>query len=250
MRQTSKFILFFIVLTLPLLGFSQRWKLQRAEFTGGIGGVNYFGDIGGTADESNWFGLKDLELAYTRPNINFGGRYRLNEIMNVKGNIIFGYLEASDVGSRNEPRNFAFSTSILEVSAQYEYSIIPESTPLNFSIGNLRRGLLSSSANLNTYVFIGVGMNLFSVKPLARMEGSRRFDGSKNMSFLIPLGVGIKYPIAKQLHLSFEIGGRWTTSDYLDGYTSEHSKFNDIYYFSLLSVVYKINTSYRRLFNF
>jgi hypothetical protein len=250
MKQFRKYILFALLIVIPVLGFSQRWKLQRAEISGGIGGVNYFGDIGGTADESNWFGLKDLEINYTRPNMNIGGRYRINDIMNVKANIIFGYLEGSDEGSRNEARNYAFSSSVLEISGQYEYSIIPESAPLNFSLGNLRRGLRSASANLNTYVFAGLGAVFFDVKPLADLDGSNRFESNKSMSLVFPAGVGIKYPIARQLHLGLEIGGRFATSDYLDGFTSEFSNSTDIYYFSLLYVVYKINTSNRRLFNF
>jgi hypothetical protein len=246
MSSHRKYILIIILTFLSVQVFSQRWKFQRFEITAGIGSSNYFGDIGGTADESNLFGLKDIELSYTRPNINIGGRYRLQKDMNIKGNFIFGYLEASDVGSKNEPRNFAFSSSVYELSFQYEYSIIPEETPVNFSIGNLRRGLRSSKASLNTYVFAGIGGTFFNTKPLSDFDGSDRFDGGNNFSLVIPVGIGVKYPINSQIGIGFELGGRWSTSDYLDGFASKYSSHNDIYYFSLLNVVFKMDTKYRR----
>jgi hypothetical protein len=250
MNHFIKNIFLIILILLPLVSFSQRWKLQRAEITGGVGGVNYFGDIGGSPDDTKLLGLKDLEISYTRPNINLGGRYRINETMNVKLNMIFGYLEGSDEGSKNASRNYAFSSSVYEISGQFEYSIIPESTPINYSIGNLRRGLRSSQAKLNTYVFGGLGAAFFSVKPLADLEDSDRFNDSKSMSLVFPLGVGIKYPLTSQLHIGFELGGRFATSDYLDGFTSKFSSSTDIYYFSLINVVYKISTANRRLFGF
>jgi hypothetical protein len=250
MSKHTKYIILLIIILLPLAGISQRWKLQRAEITGGLGGVNYFGDIGGSPDDTKLLGLKDLEISYTRPNINFGGRYRLDERMNVKANLIFGYVEGSDANSKNASRNYAFSSSVFEISGQYEYSIIPESTPVNFSIGNLRRGLKSSSAKLNTYVFAGLGGVFFNVKPLDDLEDSDRFDDSKSVSLVVPMGIGLKYPITNQIHVGFELGGRWTTTDYLDGFTSEFSNAYDIYYFTLLNVVMKIETSNRRLFKF
>src|SRR6056297_1054009 len=246
MKPYKRYILLLGLIFFSVQLFSQRWKLQRLEVTAGIGSSHYFGDIGGTADESNLFGLKDIELRYSRPNVNIGARYRLEEDMNIKGNLVFGYLESSDDGSRNEPRNFAFSSSVYELSFQFEYSIIPEKTPVNFSIGNLRRGLKSSKAALNTYVFAGIGGIFFSAKPLADFDGSDRFDGGNSFSLVIPVGVGVKYPINSQIGIGFELGGRWSTSDYLDGFASKYSSHNDIYYFSLLNVVFKMDTKYRR----
>jgi len=250
MKKISKYLLIIFLFSIPFAGFGQKWKLQRAEITGGMGGVNYFGDIGGSPDDSKWLGLKDLEISYTRPNINFGGRYRLNDRMNLKVNFVFGYIEGSDAGSKNASRNYSFSSSMYELSGQYEYSLIPESTPINFSIGNLRRGLRSSSAKLNTYVFAGLGGIFFNVKPLDDLESSGRFDDSKNFSLVIPAGVGIKYPMTNQLHVGFELGGRLSATDYLDGFSPEFSNSTDIYYFTLLNVVLKIETSRRSIFKF
>jgi hypothetical protein len=42
-----------------------------------------------------------------------------------------------------------------------------------------------------------------------------------------------------ELNFGLEVGGRYTFSDYLDGYTSQYSKSNDVYYFLNLTVTYK-----------
>jgi hypothetical protein len=247
MITSLKFKLLVFLLILPAMAFSQRWKRERAEVTAGFGASNYFGDIGGTVDENNWLGLKDIDIVSTRPNVNFGARYRLKEDMNIRANLAFGYLEGTDIDSRNEGRNFAFSSSVYEFTAVYEYSLIPESSPVNYSLGSLFDGLRSNNASLNTYVFGGLGVSFFDVKALRDMEGSERFNDNNSMTLVVPLGVGIKYPIASGIHLSLEVGGRWTSTDYLDGYTSQYSTANDVYYFSMLNVVIKIDTrSYRR----
>ena len=248
MTKQVKYILWIFLLLLPLLSFSQRWKMERLEITAGFGASNYFGDIGGTMDKNNWLGLKDIDLFSTRPNVNFGARYRLNEEMNIRGNLVFAYLEGDDLKSRNEARNYAFSSSVYEFTVVYEYSIIPENNPVNYTLNSLMDGLRSNNANLNTYVFGGLGLNFFDVKAMKELADSDRFDPSTSTSLVVPLGVGIKYPIASGIHVSLEVGGRWTTTDYLDGLTTRYSTANDVYYFSMLNVVIKINTRQSRGF--
>ena len=248
MVKCFRTVLFAVLLIFPVLSFSQRWKLERLEVTAGFGASNYFGDIGGTEDKNNWMGLKDIELMSTRPNVNFGGRYRLKEDMNIRANVAFGYLEGDDQNSRNASRNFAFSTSVYEFTALYEYSIIPENNPVNYSLNSLMDGLKSTNATLNTYVFGGLGFSYFDVKPLKDLEDDNRFTPKDNTTLVFPLGVGIKYPVAAGIHLSLELGRRWTLTDFMDGYTSEYSTANDVYYFSMLNVVIKIDTRRRRVY--
>mgnify|MGYP006282172349 CR=1 FL=1 len=242
MTKQVKYILWIFLLLLPVLSFSQRWKMERLEVTAGFGASNYFGDIGGTVDENNWLGLKDIDLFSTRPNVNFGARYRINQEMNIRGNLVFAYLEGDDRDSRNETRNYAFSSSVYEFTVVYEYSLIPENNPVNYTLNSLMDGLRSNNANLNTYVFGGLGLNFFDVKAMKDLSDTDRFNPGNSTSLVVPIGVGIKYPVATGIHLSLEVGGRWSTTDYLDGYTSQYSSHNDIYYFSMLNVVIKINT--------
>lgn len=248
MAKQVKYILWIFLLLLPVLSFSQRWKMERLEVTAGFGASNYFGDIGGTVDENNWLGLKDIDLFSTRPNVNFGGRYRINEEMNIRGNLVFAYLEGTDLKSRNESRNYAFSSSVYEFSVVYEYCIIPENNPVNYTLNSLMDGLRSNNANLNTYVFGGLGLNFFDVKAMKELDRSGDFKSDNSTALVVPIGAGIKYPVASGIHVSLEVGGRWTTTDFMDGYTSQYSTANDIYYFSMLNVVIKINTPQGKVF--
>ncbi|MGM0530042.1 MAG: DUF6089 family protein [Bacteroidota bacterium] len=245
MRKALKYTALIIVLLLPLVSFSQEWKLRRTELIVGFGGTDYHGDI---EKRSSFPGLRTIDFSYVRPNISIGGRYRLTERENIKGKLSFGYLEGSDEGTENASRNYAFITSLYEFSARYEYSVIPENTPVNYSFGNLLDGLRSNKANLNTYFFGGLGGSYFEPSPKAGLEGSDGFDNSKNMALVLPIGAGIKYPLTEKIFLGFEIGRRFTTTDLIDGYTSEYSNWPDSYYFSSLNVVLKIDSySNRRL---
>jgi hypothetical protein len=247
-KRKLKYCLLLILIFLPLLSFSQRWKLQRLEVAGGIGSVNYFGDIGGAASENNLLGLKDLTIKYTRPNLNFAARYRITERYNVKTNLVFGYIEDSDENSKNASRNYSFSSSIFELSAQFEYNIIPERRPRTYSVMSLRDGLRTFNRRWNFYVFAGLGGIYFNPKPLGDLEGDERFTDDKHFSMVFPFGLGLKYPLNSLIYVGFEVGGRWSTSDYLDGLTTQYSEANDIYYFTLLNVILKIDTSNRSRF--
>ena len=243
MTNSLKFFIFLFFLIAPVITFSQRWKLQRAEFTVGAGGADYYGDI---EPRSGFPGIKSIDLSYVRPNVNIGGRYRVTERENIRATLSFGYLEGSDKGTENASRNYAFLTSIYELKVQYEYSLIPENNPVNYSLGGLWDGLQSNNANLNTYLFGGLGAVYFSPLPKNDLKNSDRFNDSKNLAVILPLGAGIKYPVASSVHVGFEIGRRFTTTDLLDGFTSKYSNWPDSYYFSSIYVALKLNTSPRR----
>ena len=134
MRKTLKYTVLIFILLLPLVTFSQRWKLRRTEVIVGLGGTDYNGDI---EKRSSFPGLRTIDLSYIRPNISLGGRYRLTERQCLKGNITFAYLEGSDKGTENAKRGYAFITSLYEFNVQYEYSLIPENNPVNYSLGKL-----------------------------------------------------------------------------------------------------------------
>jgi hypothetical protein len=68
------------------------------------------------------------------------------------------------------------------------------------------------------------------------------------------MGLGFKYVMSSNLSIGAEFGGRLTTTDWLDGYApniihngSNYSKAQDIYYFAVFNVIYRIKTSRRGL---
>ncbi len=66
----------------------------------------------------------------------------------------------------------------------------------------------------------------------------------KNGGFaaVIPAGLGTTLIYSPNLNFGLEVGGRYAFTDYLDGYTSQYSKANDVYYFLNLTITYKLKT--------
>ena len=227
-------------------GHAQKWKLRRYEAMAGFGTAHYFGDIGGTADESNLFGLKDIELVNTRLSFYLGARYKIRQNMAVKTNFIFGFLSGDDEGSKNNERNFAFSSKIFEPSVQFEYSILSEEQKFRSLAMFNKRGMLNNYSQFNIYGFAGLGAVLSWVTPEKNLVNW--YDESLSKTALaMPIGIGVKYVLSSSLSLGFEFGGRLTLTDYLDGYTSDFSRWNDIYYFAVFNAVYRVKTSRKGL---
>jgi hypothetical protein len=219
---------------------AQSWRKSPYEAILGFGSANFFGDIGGTAAENNLFGLKDIRLRSTRPSIHAGFRYFLPENFAVRGNISIAMLGDTDKGSKNESREFTFTTLIGETSALGEYFIARD-----ISIGGPRvnrRGLLRNYATFSAYAFAGIGSVLYFVSPNEKLEQVQEIRGIEHgfITLVLPVGVGLKLGIANNFDIGLEIGGRYSFSDYLEGYTSQFSKANDIYYLTHINVIYRI----------
>lgn len=237
---------FFIISLILLIGFSidtsaQRWKLRRYEASAGLGTMNFFGDIGGTIDDTNLLGFKDIQLRYTRPSIFLGAAYRLREDMNIRMNLIFGAIAGDDVDSRNDGRNFAFTSTIFEPSFQFEYYLIPDGKSFSSSAIFNRKGMINNYAQFSAYAFVGIGGVKTNPKP--RKDYVNVFDDNfTNLGVAFPVGLGLKYSIDALWSLGFELGRRFTLTDHIDGYTSKFSKHNDTYYIGTFTAIYKFRT--------
>jgi len=245
MSRQIPIILIIIFSLVSLEGMSQKWKLRRYEALAGVGTTHYFGTIGGSADETNLFGLKDIDLLGTRPSFYGGIRYKIRPNMAARVNFIYGYIHGDDAGSRNEERNAAFTSRIMEPSAQFEYSIISEEQKHRSAALFNKRGMVNNYSRINFYIFAGVGGVFAKVTPLKDLENHADFDPAmlKSTGLAIPAGGGLKYVLSSDLSIGFEFGGRYTTSKYLDGLHTRTAKAPDMYYFALFNVVYRVKTS-------
>jgi hypothetical protein len=233
-------------------GYSQKWKLRRYEATAGIGTAHYFGDLGGTPDKNNLFGIKDIELFNTRPSFCVGARYKIRQNMAVKANFIYGFLKGDDNKGRNIERNCAFTSMIFEPSVQFEYSLISEEQKFRTTAMFNKRGMINNYSHYNLYAFAGVGGVFGWVNPKKNLV--KYTIDSTPMGFTFPIGLGFKYVMSANLSIGAEFGGRLTTTDWLDGYApnkiypgTKYSKANDIYYFAVFNVIYRVKTSRRGL---
>ena len=243
----AKRILPYIILFLfciPHQGEAQKWKLRRYEALFGVGFCNYFGDIGGAPTSDNWFGIKDLSLKHTRPSFYLGTRYKIRPNISVKMNLMYGFLAGDDEGGMNSDRGYAFSASIFEPSFQAEYSLISEEQRRRSSALYNKKGMMNNYSQFNLYLYAGIGAVFFNPNVNDAMKASPKYDPNHSKAGMVfPAGLGLKYVISQSWSVGVEFGIRFTTTDYLDGYTSQFSKRNDLYYFGHVHGIYRIKTS-------
>ena len=221
---------------------SQTWKMKRYEAMVGIGGSFYMGDIGSVSPTESIGGIKDVVFASTRPVIHLGFRYKISERFWVKLNLNYGWLYGDDsyYGS-NQERGLVFSTPIFESTVQAEYAFIKDKSDNNYLMMK-GKGIRSFNSNISFYGFAGFGPIFFWPKVLEDPDNRAATDFSK-VALAFPLGLGLKYGLTPDWKIGFEVGGRFTTTDYLDAFTSDWSKYNDNYFFATFHVIYNLDVS-------
>jgi hypothetical protein len=227
--------------------FGQRWKLRRYEIGGGIGMTQIFGDIGGTIDKNNWFGLKDIKIDETRIAFPFYLRYRLDPVYSIRFNSILGFGNGTDVNSRND-RGRSYKTMLFEFSLQGEYYFLAEERRYRSAAMFNRRGMLNNYMSFGAYGFAGIG-GVYS-RANVTVPDPASFDIIKNNSIgaVVPFGIGLKYIIDDRWLINAELGYRISFSDYIEGYKQmQDSKHNDVYYFLNITASYRLKTTRRGL---
>lgn len=182
---------------------------SRSSLGFSVGGSYYIGDL----NRYNHF--KNTNLS--------GGilyRYYLNSRLELRGNIMYGHINASDSESdqnlyRN--RNLSFQSDIWEFASGIEFSY------LNYKLGDMKYAY-------TPYMFIEMGIarinpkaeyngSLIELQPLGT-EGQGSSLNAKNpynlTQIVIPFGVGFKFNVNKKMAISIEYSLRKTFSDYLD----------------------------------
>lgn len=217
------------------------WKLKRYEATAGFGPSFFFGDIGGFSKTENILGIKDLSFRQTRFNLNGSLKYRVTSDVNVRLSLTYGLLHATDKRGSNENRDFEASISIFEPAVIGEYYFIKNSSEASWLVnkgrGNRFKSIISK---LDFYAFTGIGGLSYSIKPNEKLDA----HGITKSGFtaVIPVGIGSSFNYTPQLNLGVELGGRYTLTDNLDGYSSQYSSSNDVYYFLNFTITYKVKT--------
>lgn len=160
--------------------------------------------------------------------------------------LIYGFLASNDQNSRNADRNLSVSTTIFEPSVQFEYYPIPDNDRKSYNCpaSSGHRGLSNNFGKINPYIFLGVGGMFFEPKLKKNDLPYSMVDFNKS-GFVVPFGIGLKLAFNSKVSFGFEFGRRFTTSDYIDGYSTAISKSNDLYDFGMFSVIYKIPTDHR-----
>ena len=243
-----KIVIAILVMFLGISGYAQKWKLTRYEAIVGIGTTNFFGDIGGFPNGQNWYGLKDINIFRTRPSLYFGARYKLQQDKAIKFNLIFAWMNEKDNPSVNyqDTRKYTSNSFALEQSLQFEYSFVKEDRHrFSFALFN-RRGMLNNYSKIGFYGFAGLGGLLYIPGFKGQIQPTvETVKTSVGYTMVFPIGLGIKLIYNNKYAFGFEFGGRYILSDYVDGISTKFSHHNDVYYFGVFNLVYRIKTSIR-----
>jgi hypothetical protein len=231
---------FALILAAPLSQ-GQLWKMRRYELVGGFGPSVFFGDIGGFSRSENILGLKDMSFLHTRFNVNGNFKYRITRDINVRMSMTYALLHATDRRGSNESRAFEASTSLIEPALIGEYYFIKNMAENSYLfVRGKERFIVELIKSLDFYAFTGIGAASYKVKGNDALVDKGMETGG--FSAVVPAGVGATLIFSPNLNFGVELGGRYAFTDFLDGYSSQYSKANDVYYFFNATISYKLKT--------
>jgi hypothetical protein len=197
-------------------------QLESTELTGdfgiSLGAAHYFGDLNPNAK-------------LNRPKIAAGAFFRkqFGNYVALRINAHFAKLGYSDMYNKQNEfdlrRNLSFNTNIWEIALQGDFNFF------KFLPGDRRY-------RFTPYITFGVGT--FSYDPYAYYQGKKVYlrplgtegQGSAaypkrkpygTMAVCVPIGVGFKYNLTRDINLGFEIVYRFTTTDYIDDVSTTYA---------------------------
>ncbi len=227
-----KKILPFILLLL-LVGLSAKVNAQ------GFAKKNRYTSIGVNINAMNYVG--DLDpgpsfispgLKYTRPNVGISYTYRILPRVSLRGNISDGEVGGSDKQNASysekdifrKIRNLDFKDNIFEVKGDVIIDLWEN------------RGKYTKRPDYTPY--IAFGLAYFHMNPKGQIDNQGQWyaldplkiegNSFSHNQLAIPISLGFRYKLSKQWDLAFEIGWRFSLTDYIDGVSSKYKGPNSL----------------------
>ena len=178
--------------------------------------AQYF-EIGTFTGVSNYAGdlsYDDYNYEATEFNLAVGlySRINLSNMMALRGQVMYGKLTGSDRNGRTlaqRNRNLSFETDLFEISGQIELNLFGAlGAPGNFSSHSKFARLCVIYINPKAII----GSELVELQGI-ETELDKNYD---LVQLAIPLGLGFRYSVNEVGTLGFELGGRYTLTDYID----------------------------------
>lgn len=243
-----------VVLTFIIISFSWLTKAQNSnnrvyDFYYGIGMSNFNGDIGIPTDADKIFWISP---AYTTgPMLNVGLRYKYKTRHHFQGGLYLGQFYAEDIP--NNPdwyyRGYRMSSFFTELSVRYEFVILKENSRKTVykQLGESRL----KNFNMPLYIFVGFG-GTFNTGSLKNFSGENAYSESfVNFAPVIPLGLGVKFRVARNSQLNIEAGHRFTFSEGIDNANgkenSEFGEYWDQYQFLTINFIHRLKANHNGL---
>lgn len=206
-----------IVSLLLCLHFCSRSYTQEIDRSATIGlfagAINYQGDL-----NPNSFTLRHSNFA-----IGFSIRKPFSRWFNLRAGITAGTIKASDSWNRDylKSRNLSFSTSIKEVYAGLEITLLDLSskkfTP--YVYGGI------AVFHFNPWAYDDLGEKVY-LKPLSTEgQGLSAYPEQKSYSLTqiaLPFGVGVRYAVSDALSIGIEFNQRKSFTDYIDDVSTHY----------------------------
>ena len=193
--------------------------------------------------------LSGSSFGYTqslKPSVELWVSRSLDAYFSIRANLLQGSLGADESTYANPDwrrhRNLAFNTPVTEVSAELVWDVNGKT---------YREGM----RRFSPYFFAGLGFSLLHVnRDWSRFDTTYFNSNStaghglgvdtlhKTPGFLpvIPVGVGLRYMINKHFFVNAEATYRFTSSDYIDGFSyAANPAKNDQYYGLTLGISYR-----------
>jgi hypothetical protein len=206
--------------------FAQKYtrNKQYTSIGGSLNAVNYFGDITPSSSFSS------ADLGFTRPNLSLHIMHRYTPRLSVRASMSWGRLQGDDFKSASltnndakfrYARNAHFRNDIKELAVvgmidffenRSTFLRRPDFVPYAFA------GIAVFHNNPKAKVPVDEGNRWVALQPLGT-EGQGLEGYGKPYSRIqlgIPMGVGFRYKVSPRVDLAFEIGYRFTFTDYLD----------------------------------
>ena len=229
-----------LLLVTSVDGWGQRWKLRRYELDMYVAGVAFHGDIG----------LADKPFANMfngfRPSFGVTPRFMVTQNIAVALDLSYTMYGGKDEEGSSHGRYYSFNTNAFVHGVRGELYVL--GTRENIFAGGIynRRGMVNEYNRLYLYLFGGASgilskshvkdLNNGGEEPLSNPG----YNNNLVYSLVFPVGVGAKFEIDPRWSIGAEFGYCFSLSDYLDGYASEWSKYNDSYYLASVKAILKI----------
>lgn len=162
---------------------------QKSEIGGGIGTLNYSGDL-----------VRFYNPSFTEPALTVFYRNNISSVVSFRAGLTGGKLKGDDrahpIDAFASKRGYSFNITIVEASTVFEYHFL--------DWRDSKRKL-----RFTPYLMSGLVMFGISGYPTKNAEFS-------NVQLGIPVGGGVKYVLNPNWYVAFEISARRLFFDYLD----------------------------------
>lgn len=204
-------------------------SLKNFDFAFGVGGSWFMGDLGGANEDGKHF-LRDYDYKSTRPVVSLGLKLKTKSFYAFQADFSYGYLSGNDKYTNNpvrNNRNLSFRSPIFEITSVAQLYFGKKKLNNLYKIKTTRAA--SFKLEPRFYAFTGIGFLHFNpqarynnqwvdLQPLST-EGQGLIPGTTKYSrnsLVIPVGIGVRNAVTRNLNIGLEFVARKTFTDYID----------------------------------